>query len=80
MTKTTLKEILENMAVKASICNINKKEGNYKNNFRECPFWSELKGMEQTLKIMGIDFEYEFNKEVTEMTAIKAQGIRVEIA
>ena len=80
MTKAILNEILETMAIHASICNIQRKEGTYKNNFRECPFWSELKGMEMTLKIMGIDFEYEFNRDSTLMTAIKAQGIRKEIA
>ena len=80
MTKTTLREILKTMAIKASICNMVKRDGEYKENIRECPIWSELAGMEQTLRIMGIEFEYEFNADVTEMTAIKAQDIRVEIA
>jgi len=80
MNRTTLKEMLEIMAIKASLCNINKTEGNYSKNFRECPIYSELKGMEMALKIMGIEFEYEFDKTVTLMTAIKANGIRVEIA
>ena len=76
MTNTQLNEILDNMVVKASLCNIYKKEGKYKNNFRECPFSSELTGMEQVLKILGIDFEYDFNEDCTEITAITARGIR----
>ena len=79
MTKQKLNEVLEVMANKASIANIAKAEGTYKN-MRECPIYSELHGMEQMLKIMGIEFEYEFNDEVTKMTAIKAKGMRVEIA
>lgn len=79
MTNNKLYEILETMANKASIANIHKAEGSYKN-MRECPIYSELNGMEQMLKIMGIDFEYEFNEDVTRMTAIKARGMRVEIA
>ena len=35
--------------------------------------------IETALKIMGIEFEYEYNREVTEMTAINAEGIRVAI-
>lgn len=78
MTKT-LMEILKVMAIKASIVNAVKKAGQYSDNIRECPVYSELHGMEMTLKIMGIDVEYEFNADVTETIAIKAQGIRVEI-
>lgn len=79
MTNTKLYEILETMANKASIANIVKAEGQYKN-MRECPIYSELHGMEQMLKIMGIEFEYEFNDDVTKMMAIKARGMRVNIA
>ena len=79
MTKETLKEMLDTMATKARLCNMLRKDGEYAENFRECPYWSELKGMETALKIMGIEFEYEYNREVTEMTAISAEDIRVAI-
>lgn len=78
MDKTRLSEILHAMANKAAISNIVKEEGTYEN-MRECPIYSELNGMELVLKMMGIEFEYEFNEDVTKMTAINAQGIRVEI-
>ena len=79
MSKAKMTEVLEVMANKAAISNIAKEEGTYKN-MRECPFYSELNGMEMMLKIMGIEFEYEFNDDVTKITAISAQGIRVEVA
>lgn len=79
MEKTKLQEIIETMAIKVRLCKIYKNEERYKDNFRECPFKSELTGMEETLNILGIPFEYEFNKDVTEITAIKAAGIVVEI-
>ena len=78
MDKTRLNEILHSMANKAALVNISKEDGEYKN-MRECPFYSELKGMELVLKMMGIEFDYEFNEDVTKMTAINSQGIRVEI-
>ena len=76
MTNKQLNEILDDMAVKASLCNMYKKEGRYKNNFRECPFSSELTGMEHVLKILGIELEYDFNEDCTEILAITARGIR----
>ena len=77
MTTSTIKELLNAMACKVRLLEIYKDQ--YKENVRECPFKSELVGMEETLKILGIEFEYEFNKEVTKITAIKAQGVTVEI-
>ena len=79
MKNEKLYEILESMAIKASIANMAKADGTYKN-MRECPAYSELVGMEHILKIMGIDFEFEFNEDVTRMTAIKARDIFVAIA
>lgn len=79
MKKTTLNEMLQTMATKASLCNIYKAEGKYEKNFRECPFWSELHGMITAMKIMGIEPEIEYTADVQKMLAIKANGIRVEI-
>ena len=38
---------------------------------------SELKGMEEALKIMNVEFDYTFNDEVTQITAISSRGITV---
>ena len=76
MTTSKITELLNAMACKVRLLEIFKDQ--YKGNVRECPFKSELVGMEETLKILGIDFEYEFNN-VYEITAITAQGIKVEI-
>lgn len=82
MNRTKLSEILDTMATKASICNDERPNymgENGKTNFRTFPIYSELKGMELTLKIMGIEWEYEFNEDVTRITAIKSGDIRIEV-
>ncbi len=82
MNKSTLYEILDTMATKASICNDERPNyigENRKTNFRKFPIFSELKGMELTLKIMGVEFEYEYNEDVTKITAIKSGDIRIEV-
>lgn len=56
-----MKAMAERIASKIRIAN--KFVDNY-NNKRECPFYSEWKGMEQALKAMGIDYEYEYNEEI----------------
>lgn len=80
MTKKALKEILETLANKIALENIYKREGRYEKNFRECPFHSEAYGMTETLKILGIRVDYEYDEEVKYIKAISANGIRVEIA
>lgn len=40
---------------------------------------NELNGMCMALKAMDIEFEFEFNDEVTEYTAITIMGIRFEV-
>lgn len=82
MNRSTLFEILDTMATKASICN--DERPNYigedgKSNFRTFPIYSELKGMELTLKIAGIEFEYEFNEDVSKITAIKSGDICIAV-
>ena len=77
MTTEKLTQILETMATKASLSN--QYRAKYKN-VRECPFYSEFEGMVETLKILGIELEYEFTLDSSKMTAISARGIRVEIA
>lgn len=52
---------------------------NYKENNRENPYNSERRGIEQTLRIMGIDYEYEFDDNVEKEIAIKINEITIEI-
>ena len=52
---------------------------NYKENNRENPYNSERRGIEQTLEIMGIDYEYEFDDNVEKEIVIKINGITIEI-
>lgn len=64
------KEIAKVMMTKVRLFNQFKDKEEYKNNKRKCPFYSELVGMEQMLKIMGIEFEYTFDLETYDITAI----------
>lgn len=50
---------------------------NYKDNARENPFHSERKGMEEMLKLMGIEFEYDFDDKY-EIISITIEGITVK--
>lgn len=79
MKKAVLEEILKSMATKAALANMYKEDEEFKNNMRKCPFYSELYGMEHTLKIMGIEFEYEYNEDVTKITAIKSNDIYIPV-
>lgn len=49
----------------------------YKNR-RECPFWSELKGMEMALKTMGVPFEYDYDDD-TQIVAVAVDGCRAAV-
>ena len=70
MTRT-LEEIGKTMANKLALINIYK--GRYEN-VREFPIYSELEGMKQTLRILGIDFSLEYDAEVEEWTEVKIEG------
>ncbi len=48
-------------------------------NKRQCPFHSEWKGMELALKAMGIPYDYEFDDETYEITAVIVAGQRAEV-
>lgn len=71
------KEFAERLANKTRL--IAHFRDNYPDNIRECPFFSERSGIEEALRVMGIDFEYEMNASVTAITAVIVQGQRVEI-
>ena len=47
-------------------------------NSRENPFYSEAYGMEQTLQMLGVEYEYEFDNDY-ECTAIICGEFREEI-
>lgn len=80
MRKEKLYELLLTMAKKAALCNMAREEGAYKDHFRQYPIFSELKGMETALKILGIDFDYEFNTDSTKITAVKANDIYIKVS
>ena len=75
MMKDMAREIANRMAITIRVANLYK--GDYENK-RECPFYSEWKGMELLLKAMQIEFEYEFN-DTYEITTVIVMGERVEI-
>ena len=48
-------------------------------NKRECPFYSELKGMELALKAMNIEYDFEYDDETYMIAAVTVMGQRVEV-
>lgn len=70
------KDMAERMATTIRVMNIS--IGEYENK-RNCPFYSELKGMEMALKTMGIDFEYIFDVDVKTITSVTVMGYTVII-
>lgn len=80
LTKATIHDILKSMAAKAALVNITKRDGQYKENMRECPFYSELYGMEHTLKLMGIDFNFYYDETVQYITGIEIMDEYIEVA
>lgn len=77
--KEMIKNIGETAVVKMRIINRVRKDGEYADNLRKCPTYSEFYGMLQTLKCMDVEFEIEWNAEnLDEMTAIVIMGKRFE--
>lgn len=64
------KDLIKSMGCKAACVNMVKRDGEFADNIRKCPVFSELKGMEHTLKLMGIDFEYDYDDTVQYITGI----------
>lgn len=78
MTTTyNAKEIAKRLAIKTALANTFADQ--YPNNCRENPFYSEREGIEEMLKMLGIEFEYEWDETVTNITAVTVMGERVEI-
>lgn len=81
MTKEIIKNVADSMVILMKTINRKEREGRgeYKDSFRKFPFYSEFIGMTHMLKIMGIDFEIDFDETVTYMTAITISGERFEV-
>lgn len=79
MDNEMVKKIGELFVIKMRVVNLAKREGNYKDNFRECPFYSEFVGMTLMLKTMDIGFDIDWNEDSTQMTAITIKGKRFEV-
>ena len=77
ITNEIIVKIGEAIASKIRCDRISKNLVAYKDNGNFYHF--EKRGMEQILEIMGIDYEYEFDDDVTEIIAIKINGITIEI-
>ena len=75
-----IKNIGDLAVTKMRIINRVRKDGEYADNIRKCPTYSEFYGMTLTLKHMDIDFEIEWNlNNLDEMTAITIMGKRFEV-
>lgn len=72
-------EILKSMAAKAALVNRVKRDGQYADNIRECPWHSELYGMEHTLKLMGVDFDFYYDETVQYITGIQIDDEYIEV-
>lgn len=69
------RKIVKRIVNKISLYKLFKQK--YKNS-RECPFYSEWKGIEQTLEMLGIKYEYEFDDECN-IIAVIVEGEKEEI-
>lgn len=73
MENNRMMEIAKVMANLIALEKDFKDDEEFKGNIRKCPFHSERVGMERMLKMMGIDFEYEFDADVN-MIGITVDG------
>lgn len=69
------------LVIKMRVVNMVKRNNEYTfdNNIRTNPYYSEFAGMTQLLKAMDIEYEIDWNEDVTQMTAITIMGIRFEV-
>lgn len=81
MTSTEIHNLATAMLPKMAIINRAVKENDIDtlNNMRKFPFYSEFRGMVQTLKALGIDYEVHFDKDCRYMTAIEIEGIKFAV-
>ncbi len=76
ITTDHIEELLERLSIKVRMFDQYREA--YKDNIRECPFYSEKVGIEETMKVLGIEFEYEFDDDIN-VIAVRSGNIRVEI-
>lgn len=79
MTAEMITNIGDRLVTKMRVVNIYKAGGEYADNFRKCPFYSEFVGMTQMLKTLGIDFDIDWDASVTQMTAVTVMGKRFDV-
>ena len=78
--KEKIKSIGEKAVIKMRLINSVRKSGEYADNIRKYPTYSEFYGIIQTLKCMDIEYDIEWNPDnVYEMTAIVISGQRFEV-
>ena len=78
--KEMIKNIGELAVIKMRLINRIRKSGEYADNIRKFPMYSEFYGIIQTLKCMDIEYDIEFNpQDLDEMTTIVILGQRFEI-
>lgn len=74
MSKEMAREIAERIINKIDVAELFAEQ--YKDNKRENPFNSERIGMEEMLKLMGVEFEYGFNENY-EVASVTVAGVTV---
>ena len=79
-----MKELINNIGTtavtKMRLINSVRKNGEYADNIRKYPIYSEFYGMIQTLKCMDIEYDIEWNNSnLDEMAAIVIMGNRFEV-
>ena len=79
--KEMIKKIGESLVIKMRVVNMVRRNNEYifDNNIRTNPFFSEFVGMTQMLKAMDIEYDIDYNEDVTQMTAITIMGTRFEV-
>lgn len=76
MTKAMSRDIAERLAIKQRVIEITKDD--FKENQRLNPHYSEFHGMVEMLKMMGIEYDFEYNEKI-EMVAVTVNGETVRI-
>ena len=79
LTTATIHTILQSMTSKAALVNMTKRDGQYAENIRECPWHSELYGMEHMLKLMGVEYEFYYDATVQYITGIQINDEYMEV-
>ena len=79
MSIEMINNIGDRLVTKMRVVNLYKESGEFADNIRKCPFYSEFVGMTQMLKTLGIEFEIDWDVSVSNMTAVTVMGKRFEV-